>query len=361
MAEEEKDKSEPATPFKLEEARRHGQVARSVDFVSVSVLAALVAAVYAWSLTLVEDGARLGAGLLGRSHQVVFEAATIQSWLSALLVYCLAMSVPFLVAGAIAAVLANVVQSGVTFTAFPLKPDLQRINPVNGFKRLFSLRTLYEGAKTVVKFTLLSAVAYVAIEAVLAGLLQIQHAEARTYLPVLFDHVGWLLFILLLVLAAIGFMDFAYNRWDFGRRMRMSHREIREEIKRREGDPAIRARLRELRQEAIKRAKSLKRVPEADVLITNPDHYAIALRYERETMDAPQVTAKGVGELARSMKQLAKASGVPMVEDRVLARGLYARATIDGPVAFEHFEAIARIYARLFVRDEGRPMVEVRR
>jgi flagellar biosynthesis protein FlhB len=360
MAEEEKDKSEPATPFKLEEARRRGQVARSIDFVTVAVVAALVASVYAWALALVRNGARLGAAMLDHSHEMVFSPSTIQAWIAALLVDSLAMMLPFFAAAAVAAVLANMVQSGIAFTAFPLKPDLQRINPVNGFKRLFSLRTVYEGVKTLVKLVALGVAAYIAIAAALASLLQLQHADAKSYLPVLTDHAGFLLFVLLAVLVVIGLIDFAYNRWDFSKRMMMSHREIREEVKRREGDPMIRARLRELRQEAAKRAKSLKRVPEADVLITNPDHYAVALRYDRDAMAAPHVTAKGVGELARAMKALAVAHAVPMFENRALARRLYAAAAIDQPVAGEFFESVARIYARVFAAGAVRPAVEAR-
>jgi flagellar biosynthesis protein FlhB len=267
---------------------------------------------------------------------------------------------PFFAVAAVAAVVSNSIQSGPTLTGFPIKPDLQRINPVSGFKRLFSLRILFETAKTIVKFAALSFVGYLAIEALLPSLFAIQQADPKGYLPLLFDNARSVLFILLLVLCAIGLLDLAYNRWDFGKRMMMSRREIRDEVKRREGDPAVRAKLRELQREAVKRAKSLKRVPEADVLITNPNHYAIALRYDRRSMQAPNVLAKGAGELAQSMKRVARAGGVPIVENKNLAKGLFAGSEIDQPVASEFFEPLARVYADVYGRRDARLALEIR-
>ena len=361
MAEEDKDKSERATPFKLEEAKKRGQGARSVDFVSLFIIGGLVASINAWSGDLIRTGARIGTQLLDSAPQMLKLSSVASPWLSSLLIQILILMAPFFAVAALAAMVANLVQSGPTFTAFPLKPDIQRINPVSGFKRLFSLRTLYDGAKTVFKFVVLSVVAYLAIKAFVPSLLGIQQADPRGYLPALFDHARSLLFMLLLVLAVIGLLDLAYNRWDFGKRMMMSRREIKDEVKRREGDPAVRAKLKELQRETAKRAKSLKRVSDADVLITNPEHFAIALRYEKTSMRAPCVLAKGAGELAQAMKRLARSQGTPLIESRELARKLFRSGEIDRPVGNEFFEPLARVYAEVYARREAHLAMEIRR
>lgn len=352
MAEEDKDKSEQATPFKLEEARRRGQVARSVDFVSFLVVGALVAGINSWSDRMTESGVRLASRALHAGPEVLGSTTDAAAWLSSLMVEILAVVAPFLALAVLAAVLGNIVQSVPTFTAFPLKPDLQRLNPVSGFKRLFSMRALYDGIKTIVKLLALGLVAYLAIDALLPSLLTAQQADPKGYLPLMFDLASSVLFKLLLALCAIGLIDLAYNRWDFGKRMMMSRREVRDEVKRREGDPAVRARLREIQQEILKRAKSLKRVPDADVLITNPEHYAVALQYDRATMQAPCLIAKGAGLLAQEMKRTARVARVPFVENPALARRLFAGAEVGQPVPSDVFESVARVYVALHARKD---------
>jgi flagellar biosynthetic protein FlhB len=143
----------------------------------------------------------------------------------------------------------------------------------------------------------------------------------------------------------IGLLDLIYTRWQFGKQMMMSRREMKEESKRREGDPHVRAKLRELQRENLKQARSLSRVPEADVLITNPEHFAIALKYVRGAMTAPQVIAKGADQWAVDMKAIARAHGVPLYERRKLARSLFRQARLDQPIPSDSFVDVARIYA----------------
>src|SRR6266568_3916002 len=219
MAEQEKDRTEPATPFKLEEAKHRGQVSKSLDFISLVMLSAFLAALYAWADDLARFGLRLSVGALESGAELAFTPPVAATWLGKISLATLALVAPFLAAAVLAAVVANLVQTGAIFSAFPLKPDFQRLNPALGFKRLFSLKVLVETGKTILK--------------------------------------------LVLVFILIVLMDLAYSRWDYARQMMMSRRELKDEIKRREGDPHVRARIRELQREAAKRAKSLKRLPEA--------------------------------------------------------------------------------------------------
>jgi len=254
----------------------------------------------------------------------------------------------------LAALVANLVQTGPVFSAFPLKRDCNRINPATGFKRVFSLKTLVEAGKTLVKLAAFAGVAWLALAAELPRLLTSVEVQPRAYFGLLMGEITGLMFKLLLVLLLLALADLAYSRWDYGRTMRMSRREMKEEVKRREGDPHVRARIRELQREAAKRAKSVKRLPEADVLITNPTHFAVALRYRREEHPAPQLIAKGAGELAARMKRLARRHGVPVVEDRPLARHLFLRGALDAPIGAAEYPRVARILAWVYALRELR-------
>jgi flagellar biosynthetic protein FlhB len=170
-----------------------------------------------------------------------------------------------------------------------------------------------------------------------------------------------LLFRLGLVLLFAGIVDFAYVRWQFRKQMMMSHREIREEVKRREGDPLIRAKIRELQRENLKQARSLGRVPEADVLITNPEHLAIALKYVRGEMSAPHVIAKGAESWAMEMRTLANRHGIPIFERKTLARHLFKRTQIDQAVPADAFLDVARIYAEVEAQRRRAARYEVAR
>jgi flagellar biosynthesis protein FlhB len=185
-------------------------------------------------------------------------------------------------------------------------------------------------------------------------LLGLAQTHPAAYARIGLETAGALLFKLALVMLVVALLDAGYVRWDFMRRMMMSRRELREEHKRREGDPKVRERIRALHREMRKRAGALKRVPEADVLITNPQHLAVALLYRREDMAAPQIIAKGAGELAQYMKRLAQRHGVPIVENRPLARELYRDARLEGAVPQPAYPAVARVLAWAYTLRELR-------
>jgi flagellar biosynthesis protein FlhB len=208
--------------------------------------------------------------------------------------------------------------------------------------------------KTLLKLALFGYALFAILESLMPALLGLAQAEAAVFARVGLESASALMFKLGLVMLAIALLDTAYVRFDFARRMMMSRREMNEEVKRREGDPKIRARIRELQREARKRSGALKRVPEADVLITNPRHIAVALRYRRDSMPAPQVIAKGAGELALRMKQLARRHGVPVAENRPLARALFLRAALDAPIPTQNYPAVARVLAWVYALRELR-------
>ncbi|UGQ47957.1 EscU/YscU/HrcU family type III secretion system export apparatus switch protein [Massilia endophytica] len=343
MAEQDDNRSEPATPHKLREARKRGQVAKSPDAAFVVVLAALVAVWFAAAAGSGRRALSLSAALLTRLADLEWTPAGAMAWVGGWLQAGLALLAPALVAVAGGAILGQLMQAGPVLSAHPLKPDLQRLNPASGLKRLMSMRLVYEAAKSVVKLSVLGLVLILLLRAVAPRLGALQFGPAPDVARQALAEVGPLLFKLLLALLAVALADAIYTRWEFARKMRMSRRDITDEHKQREGDPRIRERLREVRLELLKQTRSLSQVAKADVLLTNPTHYAVAISYRHGEMPAPKLLAKGAGELAARMRESARRHRIPIVENPPLARELHRRLTLDEYVPEDLYPAVAKI------------------
>jgi flagellar biosynthetic protein FlhB len=351
MAEQEQNQTEQATPFKLEEARKRGQVARSMDFNSLVMGWALLGTVLIFGADIWHAVAKTSAALLAASATPAADLgvyfAGIRSFLGATLGIVLPVAVVAMLIGA----LGNLVQSGPVFSVEPIKPKLERINPVAGFKRLYNKRMLFEALKNVLKLALFVALMVFFFQSLWPRLPEVATSDVNGQAQELAEWVIALLFRFVFALTVIGLLDLAYSRWTYGRQMRMSRPS--KEVKRREGDPLIRAKLRELQRERLKQVQSVGRVPEADVLITNPTHLAVALKYVREEMGAPEVLAKGSETWAAEMRRSAARHGIPIVEKPRLARRLYRRAQVGSPIPPETFVDVARIYSTLDRRKDA--------
>lgn len=350
MAEQDQDqnRNETATPFKQEEARKQGNVPKSLDTNSFVMLLGGTVALYVWGGSIATDEMRLFHSLLSNAHQTSFAPSDIGAMLAELLSRSLGMLTPVLVLVCVLALLANFVQTGPIFSWMPLKPNLERLNPIAGFKRIFSVRLLVETIKAVLKFLLLGAVLYYALVASMPALVSSMNGSPVSLGGVILTEGTGILFKLLAALAVVTAIDLSYSRWDFAKRLRMSRREITDEHKRREGDPRIKSRLREIQREILKRASSSGRVRDADVLIVNPVHLAVAIKYDKAQVDAPIVIAKGAGMLAARMRRLANRHGVPIVHNRALARALFHRVRIDQVVPDQHYRTLAQILVWVF-------------
>jgi flagellar biosynthesis protein FlhB len=346
MEEAEQDRTEQATPHKRSEARKRGQVAKSLDFNTMVIMAG-------FSVVL-GSGAALGMSQLETTFRALLIAAgqsDSQSGLSAVFpefAHCLlTVMLPVCIAAVLLSVVANLAQTGPVLSSDPLEPQLSRLNPIAGFKRVYTKRLWIDALKALVKLGCFSAVTSGFFTAIWPTLPNLMSGDA------LFT-VGWfaaaaktLVFRILLVLAIIGLLDLLWARWQFSRQLMMSRRETKEEIKRREGDPFIRQRIRELQRENLKQARSLRRVRGADVLITNPNHIAVALAYDRATMHAPRIIAMGTDLWAEQMKAKARQHGVTILERRPLAQRLYQLGAIDQPIPPETYLDVAHVYAEL--------------
>jgi flagellar biosynthesis protein FlhB len=335
-------RTEEATPRRLEEARKDGDVPKSAELAQVCALAGAFAAV------------ALGGGALARNladallpfiaHpdtiEVSGEAGSHVAWQ----VMQAASPVLASVLGAtmLAGVGGNLIQHGVLFTTAKLAPDFSKISPAEGFKRLFGIDGLMNFLRALLKVLLVSAVAWWVLAphaAELPGLVTVGPLGVLTYSV----DVGKSLMMAVLALLALGaVLDFIWQRQRFMTRMRMTKEELKEDFKQSEGDPHVKARQRQLRMERAKK-RMIQRVPKATVVVVNPTHYAVALRYEQGETPAPECVAKGVDAVALRIREVAEEHGVPVIEDPPLARALYANVEVDQIIPQQHYEAVAKI------------------
>lgn len=354
MAEQDFDRNEDATPYKLDKARERGQVAKSPDVVSAIVLTAAVTYIVWQGWELLRSQFLFDRDLLRRAAGVPLNVESVSTLLHEILTDSLLLTLPLMLVLIVAAVLANLGQTGPILSFEPLKFDLNRLNPVTGFKRIFSMRTLFDTVRSCIKLAVLSVVTVLALSALMPHARALMGAPAHEFARTLVADLSSLGLRLAIGLCLIALLDLIYSRREFARKMRMSRREIKDEHKQRDGDPRIRARLRELRREALQRTLSLKRTRDADVLLTNPTHVAVALRYEHGRMKAPQVIAKGSGHLAAAMRLLAQRHRVPIVRSPALARRLFEDHGVDDYIRPEAFADVARIIVWIFaMRDRA--------
>ncbi|MDB5897719.1 MAG: type secretion exporter [Ramlibacter sp.] len=354
MADQELDRNESATPHKLEKAREKGQTARSTEIVGAAVFLAGMAYLTWHGFDAVVAVLRQSGAILAQAgHPDADGSATWRLVVDATGAVAGVM-LPFLVVVALAAVAGSVVQNGFVFSLAPLQADFSRINPAAGIKRLFSLRTLFDGAKACLKLLVLATVAWFALRTLPGQFHQIASLTPGAFLHLLVQDIGAVGMKMALALGVLAFADLAYTRAEFGRRMRMSRRELKDEHKNREGDPRIRGRLRELRREMLKRSLALKNTRTADVVLTNPTHYAVALRYVHGEMDAPRVVAKGAGQLAAAMREIAARHNVVVVRNPALTRRLFRATAIDDALPSDFHAEVARIIVWVFAARQQR-------
>ncbi len=345
-------KTEEPTPKKLEEARRRGQIAMSrevnnwvmlfagtmlismfLGFMMKQLLEVMrVYIEYSHALPQMPGG--LGV-VLGEGVKKVFAILLL----------------PFLFLMA-AAFLAPFLQVGPLFAPEVIKPDFSKVSIIKGFSRLFSMRSIIELIKGVLK---ICAVGVVATIIIYPYFYKFEHMIDMPMILVV-GELGTLVIKMmigvLIILVVIAAIDLAYQRFEYNKKMRMSRQEIKDEYKQSEGDPHVRARLRQLRAERA-RQRMMQSVPEADVVITNPTHYSIALKYDPDEMPAPVVVAKGVDELAMRIREVAKEHDIVIYENKPLARALYDVVEIDEMIPTEHFKAVAEIISYVFKLRKG--------
>ena len=339
-------KTEPATPRRKQEARKRGQVARSPELTgALLLLTVLLFFRFAGGnlLEAIGDEARWMWGNLGPREMATGQVAAAGASLLGSILLALA---PFFILVIAVAIGSNVAQFGILFTTQTLAFKPEHLNPADGFKRVFSQRTFVELFRGLVKVFLVAWVFYWALktshqEIVLEGVRPLGAAFASA------GNVAWRLGIrVVLVLLAIAILDYLYQRYNWERNLRMTRQEVKDEFKQTEGDPLVKARIRQMQREVARR-RMISEVPQADVVITNPVHLAVALRYDPGSSRAPSIVAKGARLLAARIRELATKHRVPIYEDPPLAQSLYA-LKVGSEVSPELFHAVAQILAFVY-------------
>jgi len=343
MSDQDMDRNEQATPYKLQKAREKGQVAKSSDAVSVIVFIVALVFLYWRGLDGMRELFKFDLALMLNMVQTDTSFASNWYLISNLLQGGIFMLLPFLLALMLSAIVANLIQIGPILSTDPIKPDFTKLNPANGIKKFFSMRSLFDAARICLKLVLLTLVVYIALKGLTSQFFHIASYSAREALKLLIDDVVSLGFKMALMLFLLAVVDLVYTQREFAKKMRMSKRDIKDEMKNRDGDPRIRSRLRELRKEMLKRSQAAAKTKDADVVITNPTHIAVALRYEHGKMDSPQLLAKGAGSLAASMRKIAARHQIPVVQNRSLARKLFHDVDFDQFVPPHLYADVARI------------------
>ncbi|OAB58013.1 flagellar biosynthetic protein FlhB [Leptolyngbya valderiana BDU 20041] len=355
MAEEQDDaqKTEEPTPKKLREAREKGEAAKSQEvnhWFMILAFAAVVGIFGAWMAGSVAESLSV---LLERPHAFdLTHDGSRQVLIDILGQIATALLVPVLVILA-AALGAGLMQTGFIVSAEPLKPKLSKISLIEGFKRQFSSRTLMEFAKGLLKISLVGGVVVIALWPKRDQLNELAEMEMLLLLEVLQDTALRVLIATLAMMTVIAALDFAFQHYQHTKKLRMTRQEVKDEFKQTEGDPMVKARLRQIRQERA-RGRMMAAVPSADVVITNPTHFAVALKYDMESMAAPVVVAKGVDHLALKIRQVAEEHDIPRVENRPLARALYDSVDLDQEIPPEHYKAVAEIVGYVMRLKRGR-------
>ena len=340
MAEQELNRSELPTPFKREEAVRKGMVTRSQDFNTLVVVVSAVIALLVAGAGLVNMLMHTAIRLWTDSWTVDADSDALVRYLRQIVGNCVSAMGPILGIVVLGAILANIVQSRPVFSGEPVKPDWTRLSLSTGFKRLFSLKTITDLLRALIKFGVLGGLFYSAWQAYL------QHvANDGGLMDSLQNAISRAKHYLVLMLAALAFfaiIDWVLVRRQYQKQLMMSRREITEEHRRREGDPKIKRRLRELRLELLRKTKALTAVKNADFVVTNPTHVAVAVKYDPKVIDAPVVVAKGAGPMAARIRVLAARHRVPVVRDPRLARALFLKVGVGHVADAEFYAAIAR-------------------
>jgi flagellar biosynthetic protein FlhB len=340
------EKTEQATPKKREEARRKGQIAQSQEIPTVAILLSALTYFFFGGTWMFHQLTNVLRRIFQDVAQTTVSIASIQMLLWRLFQESIVLLIPLFLVVMVAGVASNIAQFGFMITGEPLVPKFSKMDPIKGFKNLISLRGLVELVKSVIKIVIIGGMAYRILKGEfdrIPGLIDLTVIDMLAFAGSTFLKLG---FYTCLVLVFLAGLDFTYQYWQHEKDLRMSKQEVKDEYKQREGDPKIKARIRSAQREMAMR-RMMQAVPDATVVITNPTHLAIALKFERN-MPAPVVVAKGAGRIAERIREIATQNDIPIVEQKPLARTIYKTVEINQSIPAELYHAVAEVLAYVY-------------
>jgi flagellar biosynthetic protein FlhB len=341
------ERNEQASPKRREEARKQGQVARSPEVPSAAILLACTLLFYFCSGGMLERMMDLTRLTLRECGTTSVSLGTVDALFWGWAWKLFLIMAPLMLTVVIAGFLSNYLQIGFIFSPEAMAPKFEKIDPLKGFQRLFSLRSLVELAKSILKMTVIAVIVWFTLKDEIDNLIPLMDDTLMGILV----YTGKVTFRIMIttcwVLIVLALLDYLYQRWEYEKGLRMSRQEVKDEYKQSEGDPIIKARIRRIQREAA-RKRMMANIPKADVVITNPTHLAVAIQYDADKMYAPTVVAKGAGYVADKIKEIALASKVPVIENKPVAQLLYKTVDVDRAIPEDLYRAVAEILAYVY-------------
>ncbi|MDL1864075.1 flagellar type III secretion system protein FlhB [Betaproteobacteria bacterium PRO5] len=341
------ERTEPASPRRLEKAREEGQVARSQELTTFILLIAASSSLWVIGSIIIQKLSAVLESGLRMEQEVAFNSALLLPRLFQLALDGLLAIAPLLGWLVIIALVAPILLSGWLFSSKALFPDLKRLNPANGLKRIFSSRGLIELVKAIAKVMVIGGVAAGIIWGHKQDVLDLVGMPLDTSLISMSRLIGLTFMLIVSAMLLIVVIDVPFQIWNHARQLRMSREDLRKEAKEDEGDPQVKARIRGMQREMARR-RMMAEVPKADVVVTNPTHYAVALKYQDRSMRAPKVVAKGTQLIAARIRELADEHHIPILEVPPLARALYHHVELDAEIPETLYTAVAHVLAYVF-------------
>lgn len=353
------EKDLPASERKIQKSREDGDIARSREFSGALVALATVASLFLFGSFTAESLVQMFKTMLTLDRSDAFDTKAMPSGFVDALVDSLVAIGPLMIIAMVAAIIGGVAIGGFNFSMKAVAPKASKLNPIKGLKNIFSMNSLAELAKGLLKVFLIGGVGFFLVIQDIGAYsalssMSLKEGIAKSVEMILFDTL-----ILACIYMLIGGIDAPYQMWRHAKKLRMSLEELKKENKETEGDPHMKGRIRAAQREMSKR-RMMASIPGADVIVTNPTHFAVAIKYEKEIGSAPKVVAKGVDEIAQKIKEIAREAGVSIVEAPPLARALYKNVEIDQEIPDNLFKAVAKVLAYVYALSKGEaPKVEL--
>ena len=344
------DKTEKATPKKLDDARKEGCVARSSDLINGFMLLLMFFVLKLFGGIMANLFLDSFVKYYNKASDIsmeVFDVKQAVNLSNEIVIDIVIASLPVLIGSFVVALVGNIVQVGWKVTGKPLKPKLDRLNPIGGFKRMFSQEKVVELIKSILKVLAIALVAYNEVKDRWKFILNLYDFEFMQAVLNIFDIVLDVGIKISVIFVIIGLADFGYQKWKHLHDLRMSKQEVKDEMKQSEGDPQIKGQIRQKMREGARR-RMMQDLPKADVVITNPTHFAVAVKYDKETAEAPYVLAKGADYVAANIKEIAKQNNIEIVENKPLARMLYYNVEIGDQIPPELYQMVAEVLAYVY-------------
>ncbi|MHC4267026.1 MAG: flagellar biosynthesis protein FlhB [Planctomycetota bacterium] len=341
------ERTEPATPKKKQEALEKGQVAKSQDVNSAMILLSGVLLVLFLGGSMVTQMKDTMGIICKNLFYEDFNTDTFVGLVMDVSFKNLKGVLPIMGGFMIVGLLASYSQVGIIFSRKALIPDFKRLNPIAGVKKLMSRRSLIKTAMALVKLCIMCGIAYVAIMKDLEPLMELVSMRTEEIFSAASGLIFGITLKITIILLILSLLDFLYQRWQHSKDLMMTKNEVKQESKQTEGDPLVKSRVKAAQRE-MSRKRMMQAIPEADVVVTNPTHYSVALKYDVATMEAPKVVGKGVDLIALKIREIATENNIPIVEDRVLARVLYSTVELDGEVPPKLYQAVAKVLSYVY-------------